>query len=422
MITDDNEEDNEEKNAIEIFNYFYGDGPKIDFIDSIRKCFDEKNNNDNHYFFSDVDNNFIKGNFFYVARRFNSYTPALPLDKAKYYGEKSKIKKYSGRKGGGYLISWKNKLIAIDPGYNFIENIYFNENIRIKDIDCIILTHAHPDHVSDFENMLMLLYEYNDELSKRNLVNEHHHVDVFMNVTASQRFLSVVQSNNCVNKIKVLNQGETINLKEDYKMDIKLIKSKHKEFIWDDFSIGLLFELYDNDDITFKLGLTSDTGWYKNLDEKYKKADLLVAHVGGIKIKEIELKLKKYSLNELFYKYHLGFLGTYNLIKGVESKNIVLSEFGEEFAWDSSSNIDNRIRLSEVLSEILSKNNIEKKIIPGDIGLKIRIPDLTVECENCGKVLDFKDVIPTTKPISTGDAYHGIIYLCNSCDGICNNK
>jgi len=256
-MTSDNEK--EILNAQDIRKYFYEDCYHKDYVESLRECINEKKNNITAYFFPEADDNFIKSeNFFYVARRFNSYTPALPLEKKKYLG-KGKVKKYTGRKGGGYLLSWKGKLIAIDPGYNFIENIYYNENIRIKDIDCIIITHAHPDHVSDFENLLMLLYEYNDELCKTNDNVQFHYIDVFMNLTASQRFLNIIQSNKYIKTIKILNPWDSYLL-ENYNMKLELIKNKHKDLNSDDFTIGLLINLYEDDKIIFKLGLTSDTG------------------------------------------------------------------------------------------------------------------------------------------------------------------
>jgi len=349
-------------------------------------------------------------NFFYIARRFNSYTPALPVKK----------KKNTGRKGGGYLISWNGKLIAIDPGYHFIENIYFNENIRIKDIDCIIITHSHPDHVSDFENMLMLLYEYNDELKKKHKGDneniKYHYVDVFLNLTASQRFLSILESNEFIKKIKILNPGDKIEL-NDYNFTLKLIANKHEEFHFTEYTVGLMFYLYKNDEIEFTLGLTSDTGWKEKLDMEYKDANLLIVHLGGIKLREIEVNFEEYKLPELFYENHLGFLGAYNLISGVDSKHIVLSEFGDELLSDE---YDIRIQTSEILSELLSKyKSVEKKIIPGDIGLKIYIPESKIKCNDCNKLFNFEDINFTKKPdLDTDDSHYAIIYLCN----ICNEK
>lgn len=359
-------------------------------------------------------------NFFYVARRFNSYTPILPSAK----------KKYTGRKGGGYLIKWKNKLIAIDPGYNFIENIYFNENIRIKDIDCIIITHAHPDHISDFENLLILLYEYNDELRKkyvRDYKNDnernYHCIDVIINLTASQRFLDMIHNNKYIKQVKILNPGDTLHF-TDYDMDLKAIKSIHKEYGLNGYSVGLFFYLHNEDKHVFKLALTSDTAWDEKLNKEYKDAELLVAHIGGIKLREIELDFHKYNFNELYYKNHLGFIGTYNLISGVDTENIILSEFGEELVCTNPINkkhIDNRIQLSQILSEILlNYKDLSKKIIPGEIGLKIFLPNLTIKCKKCAKLIKFEDIIPyesavSTDAVSTEEVYNEIIYCCKSC-------
>ncbi len=89
--------------------------------------------------------------FFLVLRRFNSFTPALPRGR----------KKIETVKGGGYFLYWNNKGIVIDPGFNYIENLYC-QDLTIGDIDAILITHGHNDHYIDLDPTLTLLYQYNE--------------------------------------------------------------------------------------------------------------------------------------------------------------------------------------------------------------------------------------------------------------------
>jgi glyoxylase-like metal-dependent hydrolase (beta-lactamase superfamily II) len=89
----------------------------------------------------------LKDNFFWVLRRWNSYTPRM-------------LTPTESNVGGGYFLHWKGKGIVIDPGFDFVNN-FFNEGLVIDDVDSVIITHAHVDHCNDFESLLTLLFEYN---------------------------------------------------------------------------------------------------------------------------------------------------------------------------------------------------------------------------------------------------------------------
>lgn len=91
-------------------------------------------------------------NYLMILRRWNSYTPAMLTD-------------LDSNVGGGYFINWKGKGIVIDPGFDFLEN-FFNAGLVIEDIDAVIITHAHIDHCNDFESLLTLIYEYNENVEK----------------------------------------------------------------------------------------------------------------------------------------------------------------------------------------------------------------------------------------------------------------
>lgn len=404
----------------------------VDLIESLKKYIDNKEYLLKNYF-DNLETRFE--NFLLVSRRFNSSTPAIPC------GDTD----LDGGVGGGYALSWQNKILVIDPGYNFIENIY-RFGIGPQNIDGIILTHAHPDHTSDFENILTLLYEYNDTHPDV----ENKKIDVFMNLTSTVKFINLIKFHETVGNVRFLNINEVHKL-EDYNIKIKSIKAKHNEFGSETHVIGLCFELYTNfkDDSKpkFKIGLTSDTGWYEGLSEEFTGVDILIAHIGGIKKHEITLipdpgkwrrkyladyyynidNLDDGRMNEYYYKNHLGLWGCYHLLSDVHPKLAILSEFGEEVivVSDKPNDINNitdlRLNIAELLERCLQDCMKQTKVISSDIGLKINLESdkPKIQCTDCKKLVPPEEIRCTINPhpsecVSKG-IYPTICYLCSDC-------
>jgi len=70
--------------------------------------------------------------------------------------------------GGGYLLYHINDKgtvdlgIAIDPGFDFVRNL-FHMGFSISDIDIVLISHSHVDHVRDFESIVQLLADLKDK-------------------------------------------------------------------------------------------------------------------------------------------------------------------------------------------------------------------------------------------------------------------
>jgi hypothetical protein len=113
---------------------------------------------------------------FLGLQRWNSLTPA------------------QGRSvGGGYLIyrtdhSGQVDLgIAIDPGFDFVRNL-FNMGFSLMDLDIILISHAHPDHLWDFESIVHLLHELKE---KKKIT---HRLHVIFTLGAYRRLEHVITS------------------------------------------------------------------------------------------------------------------------------------------------------------------------------------------------------------------------------------
>jgi ribonuclease BN (tRNA processing enzyme) len=93
------------------------------------------------------------GNIHFVGlQRWNSISPA------------------EGRSlGGGYFLFTTTDRglidlgIAVDPGFDFVKN-FFHCGFSLKDIDLILISHAHLDHIRDFESIIHLLQEFKEHV------------------------------------------------------------------------------------------------------------------------------------------------------------------------------------------------------------------------------------------------------------------
>ncbi len=151
QLSDKEEEEEEEKKTVPQSGESSPDlqnmGGLKGFILNIRKEFSDdideferqKKENEQHLreFITGASRLDNEQSLFLVLRKWNSYTPALPLDN----GEKSL--------GGGYFIFHKGCGTVIDLGYNFIDN-FRGAGCRLEDIDNIILTHAHNEVMSPY--------------------------------------------------------------------------------------------------------------------------------------------------------------------------------------------------------------------------------------------------------------------------------
>ncbi|TRZ89769.1 MAG: MBL fold metallo-hydrolase [Methanosarcinales archaeon] len=96
---------------------------------------------------------------FVGLQRWNSLTPA------------------QGRSvGGGYFLyhTGANGIvdlgIAIDPGFDFVRN-FFRNGFSLKDLDIVLISHAHPDHLWDFESIVQLLHDLDNKKRIKHQIN-----------------------------------------------------------------------------------------------------------------------------------------------------------------------------------------------------------------------------------------------------------
>jgi ribonuclease BN (tRNA processing enzyme) len=311
----------------------------------------------------------LKNDCFYVLRRWNSYTPALRTEDV-------------NSLGGGYFLLWKGKGVVIDPGFDFIKNFH-NAGFSVGCIDALVVTHSHLDHCADFESLLTLVFEYNDQRIKEakekqgatapqiKLLSVYASLGTLKKCSGWLEFFQSTRPDPYgISRIYALNSqpgecgfpvpGTEITLRPTY--------AEHHEIIASGYSVGLVVDLYEGQNKEASIGFTSDTAWTPEIQKQYDQCNLLVMHIGTVDEKE----LTEYKT----YSKHLGALGVSQLISEMrqDCQLYLFSEFGEEF----------RESRREIMTTIKSASPVPERCIIADIGTKVRLPHMELICEYTG--------------------------------------
>ena len=354
----------------------------------------------------------------HVFQQWNSFTPIL---------SDTHIPSH----GGGYFLYTGVYGIAIDPGFNFIQNLQESGKFFFNHIDAILITHAHNDHMADLESLLSLLHDYNEEEIKGEALTEEKKRTIYNKTYWDQPYLSKDEFKKEVeNRFKYSPRRKRIEifltasafrrcnylkLERDYECHIEVvdtygsgikayklnnsvlihpIRAKHNDLVSDYHCAGFLFLFQPPGEHTgaedTALLYTGDTGFDEEIRTVYDsirtnlegKKIFLLAHIGGFKRHEEEYFTDEDDTSKAYYKYHLGRIGLSRLVETVKPDVVLLSEFGEEFR--------NGCRSQLVDLYQLHYKAIGTVFLPMDNGFCMRLRDGKVEaiCSDPSKVED----------------------------------
>lgn len=291
--------------------------------------------------------------------------------------------------GGGFYLRYKGFGIAIDPGYGFVENMRRNK-ITIQDIDAVIITHCHIDHTNDMRLIDDLNHQFQ---SKRHTihwyVDETTYKDYYHGFDEKINICTIVQTPHLSNEIFINKNISIIPFKTEH------IFSENKKEEYNSHTFGFVLKLKLATDKYIKIGYTSDTRYYDNLEKSLEGSNIIIANISSLYYDDYLLVKQKPK--------HLGYRGCYYILQNlIQTPEIfIVSEF-----WSGTTDL--RLDVCKALNHEKKGNG---KIIPGDVGLHIDFLNSKIKCTRCGKYQYISDIY-SVKPNTDFDT---IEYICKDC-------
>ena len=229
-------------------------------------------------------------------RRWNSYTPELSFSV-----------------GGGHFVflsegekNNKGKVgigIAVDPGFDFIRN-FFRQGFTLTDIDVILLTHGHPDHIRDFPAVVELLhenkkrgngqekkiyavmslgcYERLDDYIVRDPFKLLFYDTIIVDIDQGRENIQdkeicfTYDSGNKDHQVKLIPPQPDSPPNGGKKISIQYFPAFHTDHSESD-SYGYIIKLKGGD---VSIGFTGDSKWFYGYAKKFEKCDMIRAQKG----------------------------------------------------------------------------------------------------------------------------------------------
>jgi len=248
-----------------------------------------------------------------VLQRFGSFTPLLRPS-------------HDYALGGGYLLAYEGLGIGIDPGHNFLQNLFASGH-SLNDIDYVAITHAHDDHMTDLIGLHSLLHQ------QRKLQLRRAKVGLFWSRGAARYFRGSQSSRQKDFREVILKPFTTHRFGPCGGHRLTVLPAKHTD-LTGSRGIGIALTLRSRAGRTHTVLYTGDTGWSPEVGaacaERGTSCDLLLLHMGGIGPTERHLLEPGARLRDCLYKQHLGLIGATLLLDAVRPRVAVVGEFGEE--------------------------------------------------------------------------------------------
>ncbi len=316
------------------------------------------------------------------------------------------------RLGGGYFLVWKGHGIAIDPGVDFVTQLY-RRGLSIADVDAVIITHCHLDHTRDVESLVDLNYRYNRAKGfKPHPPNkDFRQLHFFASYSAFIKYSEYLINSGCCDNPQQLERDGRFKQIGDF-IKVQAVPTQHKDIDGrDDKAIGLVFVLKDESEEVARVGITSDSKWMDSLAESFSGCDVLVAHMGTIEIGEEKAATGEKGEDaaetggflKTDLKNHLGTKGCFRLLQRAKPKIFVMGEFGEEL-------VETRFKIIQVFHKL--KPNETSLVLGGDSNLAIGLgKELSVCCSHPECARSWRRIpLDQVRPVLGGD--YLFQYIC----------
>ncbi len=326
-----------------------------------------------------------------VLRRYQSDKVSMDRVTVRYGNVAHIIKQPIG--GGFLLVSPEGGIAVIDIGPRFLTALgmfkrknhasdWALRDLSWKDLISVLITHFHPDHWSDFPALLSLFFKWNSKLSGKanfrmlTLLGSEQVVTHLRQIMKSFAKYKTNGRKQAFGRVYIVapngrplvpgtKLGARINTFTLAGATWKVTKTKHMEVRNKCTGVGFLAKL----DNGRTIGFTGDTAYSRAISSQYKNVDLLVLNVG-----DFQKKIGRFPDDQ-----HMKLLGAKRFICNTKPKIVVLTEFNVMEAGK---------RLAA--QKLLQTPGV--KIFVGDVGLTIRLSDLHIRCDGCGKFVSSKTI------------------------------
>lgn len=285
-------------------------------------------------------------------------------------------------RGGGFYFRWNGIGVAVDPGLYFVTNMH-EFGLNIQDIDAVVITHNHLDHMGDMQLLVDLEYQIKPASTIKWYVCQ----EIFSPNSSNPNFTLVSPG-------KDYDISDTIKF---HATPTRHINDSGAGYLTTTF--GCLFRLLGGPGCSsrkWSLGYTSDTTYWSGMEHDYEGMDLLVANISSIREKDLLMEEQNPA--------HLGFTGCVKLLQGLEQSPtlLLLSEF-----WNGIEDI--RFTVSKQLRRLSRRKGVDTSVLPTEIGMRISLETLGVKCSSCGTYTKHIALIRPSTPFGK------LEYLCENC-------
>jgi len=349
-----------------------------------------------------------------VLRDWNSFSPILRRELRGQGGRGP-----HERLGGGYFLVWKGHGIVIDPGVDFVTQLY-RKGLSIADVNTVIVTHCHLDHTRDVESLVDLNYRYN----RAKGFKPHPANDDFRQLqfrlcdSAFMKYSEYLKTSGCCRTPEQLVRGGNTNRITDF-AEVQAVPAQHMDINGrEQEAIGLVFVLKNESGPVVRVGITSDSKWIESLPESFSGCDVIVAHLGTIEVGEEKAATAGkregaadagkdtdtggFLTTDL--ENHLGTKGCFRLLQSVKPKIFVIGEFGEEL-------VETRFKIIQVFHRLKPKDT--HLVLGGDSNLVIGLgKELSVCCSHLECARSWTRIpLDQIRPVLGGDFLFQ--YICS---------
>ncbi len=372
-----------------------------------------------------------------VLRRWNSFTPSL-------------ASAIDPSKGGGFFLYVKEKKspptqkgitgIIIDPGYDYLDN-FFSEGFSLADVNCVVVSHNHPDHTDSLPQLLSLFHEMNRRLGSWKPCYRKTHKPHKVKFIISRGVFETYKKHFDINK-EAIEDIVVLDSNQDSNKPIQLsnvmvqpFKTSHKD-LTKSGSFGFVFEVSISRGTSCRIGYTGDAQWTRDLGNRLGSCKIICANLGSI----IDIFDNQRFLSA--YKGQENLLGGYGttlesgIKKQLEDKNhlylsgmamllnqigqdatsklelCVMSEFGEELK--SGIRLDLFHKFDDWFRETdISRRKIGFRCLPGDIGLRIDALTGDIYCHHCEQFTNMNEISPLAYGFQ-----EALFFVCAECTSV----